>query len=108
MFVLWYNYYSIFTLATINMEEETQMEERKMQEVLKEFKEVWKSIIVTKNYNRKVEELAIELTKFKNLDLRTQEDLQFFQFSLIFTKFLIEISPEKNVNALKEIFNVLK
>lgn len=91
------------------MEEERRIEERKMQEVLKEFKEVWKNIIKTKDYDRKVEKLSVELIKFKELDLRTQEDLQFFQFSMIFTRFLIETSPDKNVKeALKEISNVLK
>lgn len=83
------------------------MKEKKMHEVLIDFKEVWRNIIATKNYDRKVEELAVELIRFKELDLRTQEDLQFFQFAIIFTKFLIETDPAKNVkDALKEISDV--
>lgn len=60
-----------------------------MHDTLEDFRVVWESIIRTGIYNKEVENLALELTTFKDLDLRSQEDLQFFNFALIFARFIV-------------------
>lgn len=73
-----------------------------MQEVLAEFKKIWEEIIATGEYNSDVEKMAMDLVAFKKLDLRSQEDLQFFQFATIFTKYILNSRPDKNVKKVLE------
>lgn len=91
------------------MEKKTSTEEitLTMQEALVEFKKIWKNIIKTGNYDIYIEKLSLHLTTFKKLDLRTQEDLQYFQFALIFANFVMKIRSDKDLKeTLEKISNV--
>lgn len=75
-----------------------------MRETLKRFMEVWKSIIETKKYNSDVENLAMKLVAYKKLDLKTQEELKYFQYAEIFARYMSFCNPEAIVKKVRKNF----
>lgn len=81
-----------------------------MHEVLTAFTKLWKQIRDTGKYDPYVEKLALTLTTYEELDIRSQADLQYFQFALIFARFILYTRDSQNKDvkeALEKISKVI-
>ena len=75
----------------------TEIEKLTMRETLAIFKYLWKRIIETKEYDRNIEKLTFHLMAFKELDLQSQEDLQYFSFAEIYKNYLDKVNRSANI-----------
>lgn len=59
-----------------------------IQQALVIFKHVWQNILKTKKRDKTVDKLALFLKGFKELDLLTPEEMQYFEFALLYAHYL--------------------